>query len=107
MLAEVERAWIVKRTHAGLRRARAQGKRIGRPPAITDLGQLRGLLAQGFSFRAAARQLGVSDYAVRRLVRLHPNLAASPTEICNSTAPEPAPTPCDSTVLATGVGPPS
>lgn len=29
VLAEVERAWIVERTYAGLRRSRAQGKRLG------------------------------------------------------------------------------
>src|ERR1700704_1351272 len=36
VLAEVERGWIVERTHAGLRRARAQGKRLGRPPVMVD-----------------------------------------------------------------------
>lgn len=40
VLAEVERAWIVERTHAALRRARAQGKRLGRPRVITDAGKL-------------------------------------------------------------------
>ena len=33
VLAEVERAWVIERTHAGLRRARAQRKRLGRPSA--------------------------------------------------------------------------
>jgi len=74
VLAEVERAWIVERTHAGLRRARAQGKRLGRPMAITDPMRLRHLLAQGTSYRAAARLLGVSEGAVRRAVRQDPTL---------------------------------
>jgi len=69
VLAEVERAWIVERTHAGLRRARAQGKRLGRPRAITDVGRLRQLLAGGASFRAAARALKVSEGTVRRAVQ--------------------------------------
>jgi DNA invertase Pin-like site-specific DNA recombinase len=69
VLAEVERAWIVERTHAGLRRARAQGKRLGRRPVLTDHGRLRQLLAEGLSFRAAARRLGVSEGTIRRIVR--------------------------------------
>jgi putative DNA-invertase from lambdoid prophage Rac len=70
VLAEVERAWIVERTHAGLRRARAQGKRLGRPRAITDARRLRQLLADGAGFREAARVLQVSEGTVRRAVQL-------------------------------------
>lgn len=69
VLAEVERAWIVERTHAGLRRARAQGKQLGRRRIITDLSELRQLLVAGSSYRAAARHLGVSEGSVRRAVR--------------------------------------
>jgi len=65
VLAEVERAWIVERTHAGLRRAKAQGKRLGRPPTMTDMPRLRRLLASGMSRRAAARRLRVSEGTVR------------------------------------------
>lgn len=76
VLAEVERAWIVERTHAGLRRARAQGKRLGRPSAVQDPARLRRLLAAGNSFRAAARLLGISEGAVRLAVRRNPSLRA-------------------------------
>jgi len=69
VLAEVERAWIVERTHAGLRRARAQGKRLGRPQAVSDPARLRRLLANGTSYRAAARLLGISEGTVRLAVR--------------------------------------
>jgi DNA invertase Pin-like site-specific DNA recombinase len=69
VLAEVERAWIVERTHAGLRRARAQGKRLGRPRVITDAGKLRQLLAKGASHRAAARAFKVSEGTIRRAVQ--------------------------------------
>lgn len=55
VLAEVERAWIVERTLAGLRRARAQGKRLGKPSAPIDPERLRSLLNDGKSYRAAAR----------------------------------------------------
>lgn len=78
VLAEVERAWIVERTHAGLRRARARGKRLGRPMAITDPMRLRHLLAQGTSYRAAAQALGVSEASVRRAVRQDPTLRLAP-----------------------------
>ena len=66
VLAEVERAWIVERTHAGLRRARAEGKRLRRPSVVSDLPRLRRLLAAGMSYRAAARPLGVSEGACLR-----------------------------------------
>jgi DNA invertase Pin-like site-specific DNA recombinase len=69
VLAEVERAWIVERTHAGLRRARAQGKLLGRPRVITDVGKLRHMLATGVSHRAAARELKVSEGTVRRAMK--------------------------------------
>jgi DNA invertase Pin-like site-specific DNA recombinase len=69
VLAEVERAWIVERTHAGLRRARAQGKRLGRRPVLTDRTRLRQLLAEGVSYRDAARRLGVSEGTIRRAVQ--------------------------------------
>jgi DNA invertase Pin-like site-specific DNA recombinase len=71
VLAEVERSWIIERTHAGLRRARAQGKRLGRPRVIGDPIKLRRLLANGTSYRAAARLLGVSPGAVRRAAQLN------------------------------------
>jgi len=77
-LAEVERAWIVERTHAGLRRSRAQGKRLGRPRVITDAGKLRQMLANGVSHRAAARTLKVSEGTVRRAVQQDVTLLRSP-----------------------------
>lgn len=73
VLAEVERAWIVERTHAGLRRARAQGKRLGRPRAIVDVRKLDHLIADGMSHRAAARILHVSEATVRRALRHAPS----------------------------------
>lgn len=77
VLAEVERSWIVERTHAGLRRARAQGKRFGRPRAITDLARLRRLLSSGATYQAAAELLGVSEGTVRLAVRRDPSLRAA------------------------------
>src|SRR5881628_1890557 len=39
-IAQLERSLIVERVKAGLRRARAEGKRLGRPPLQVDLGRL-------------------------------------------------------------------
>lgn len=76
VLAEVEKSWIIERTHAGLRRARAQGKRFGRPRAITDLPRLRRLLSGGATYRTAGALLGVSEGTVRLAVRRDPSLRA-------------------------------
>jgi DNA invertase Pin-like site-specific DNA recombinase len=78
VLAEVERAWIAERTHAGPHRTRAQGERLGRPRVITDAGKLRQLLANGVSHRAAARALKVSEGTVRRAVLQNVALLRSP-----------------------------
>lgn len=66
VLAEVERAWIVERTHAGLRRARAQGKRLGRPPVAVDRERLAKLHAEGLSVRETARRMGLSRATAAR-----------------------------------------
>jgi len=58
-VAELERSLIVERVKAGLRNARAKGKRIGRPRVYVDCRQVRALRAQGVSWRTIARQLKV------------------------------------------------
>jgi DNA invertase Pin-like site-specific DNA recombinase len=78
VLAEVERAWIIERTHAGLRRARALGKRLGRPRVITDPLRLRQLLGSGASCRTAARALNVSEGTIRRAVQHDSAVRQSP-----------------------------
>lgn len=59
-VAELERSLIVERVRAGLRNARAKGKRLGRPKAIVDSAEITRLRAQGLSLAAIAAQLGVS-----------------------------------------------
>jgi DNA invertase Pin-like site-specific DNA recombinase len=62
-IAEFERARIQERIFAGLARARAQGKRLGRPRS----GAARRLeLCVGLSHPAAAAMLGVSAATVKR-----------------------------------------
>lgn len=68
-IAEFERDLIRDRVMAGLRRARAQGKRLGRPRLHhVDVDQARSLLAGGKSLRAVARALHVHPTAVSRAV---------------------------------------
>jgi DNA invertase Pin-like site-specific DNA recombinase len=69
-VAEMERDLLVERTHAGLARARAQGKHLGRPFATTE-GQRAGIKAMiesGASISATARAHGVSRQTVSRVV---------------------------------------
>jgi len=44
---------------AGLRFAKAQGKRLGRPPKDLDTRAVAALCRQGLSWRAIAKQLGI------------------------------------------------
>lgn len=68
--AEYERALIRERTCAGIDAARAAGRRIGRPPALTDEQRTlaRRLRDQGEGVAAIARILKVSPSTVRRTV---------------------------------------
>jgi DNA invertase Pin-like site-specific DNA recombinase len=58
-VAELERSLIAERVRAGLRNARAKGKRLGRPLKDLDGRQIATLRAQGVGWRAIAKQLGV------------------------------------------------
>jgi len=68
VFAEFERAIIVERVKAGLARARAQGKRLGRPmlPAPTQQ-RVRERLMQGMGILRVARTVGVGVSAVQRI----------------------------------------
>lgn len=65
-MAEFERALIQERVRAGLRHARAQGKRLGRPGVDVEAKRILEFRAQGASLRAIARQLGVGLGTVHR-----------------------------------------
>lgn len=68
-VAEFEKDLLVERTHAGLARARAAGKRFGRPPALNREQQLaaRERLNAGASVSAVARELNTSRQTIMRL----------------------------------------
>jgi DNA invertase Pin-like site-specific DNA recombinase len=65
-VAELERSLIVERVRAGLRNARAKGKRIGRPSSGVDASQIASLRAQRVSWREIERRMGVSARTARR-----------------------------------------
>jgi DNA invertase Pin-like site-specific DNA recombinase len=59
-VAELERSLIVERVRAGLRNARAKGRRLGRPRKTVDLAKIAAMRSQGASWRAIGSQLGVA-----------------------------------------------
>jgi len=54
-VAELERSLIVERVRAGLRNARAKGKRLGRPRVVLDAARIARLRTQGRSIREIAQ----------------------------------------------------
>lgn len=68
-VAEFERDLLVERTQAGLRRAKAQGKKLGRPNALTLEQQqtVRQRRQQGISMGTLAKEFGVSRSAIQRI----------------------------------------
>src|SRR6516164_695822 len=54
-VAELERSLIAERVRAGLRNARAKGRKLGRPSVAVDLTTIQKLRAQGNSFAAISR----------------------------------------------------
>jgi DNA invertase Pin-like site-specific DNA recombinase len=65
-VAELERCLIAERVRAGLRNARAKGKRLGRPPASLDATRIGRLRAQGLSIRNIAEELRCSRSLVHK-----------------------------------------
>lgn len=68
VFAEFERSMIVERVNAGLDRARAQGKILGRPrvKASTEA-QIRRLRAKGMGMGRVAREVGCGVSTVQRV----------------------------------------
>lgn len=68
-VAEFEKDLLIERTHSGLVRARAAGKRFGRPPALSQERRLAALeqLKAGVSISAVAREFDTSRQTIMRL----------------------------------------
>ena len=69
VFAEFERAIISERTKAGLARARAQGKRLGRPPISPALKpKVMKLRAKGWGIHRIRKELGCGAGTVQRIL---------------------------------------
>jgi DNA invertase Pin-like site-specific DNA recombinase len=68
VFAEFERAMIVERVHAGLKRARAQGKVLGHPKVRGEVEDaIRAELAKGTGIKSTARVVGCGVGTVQRV----------------------------------------
>ena len=67
-VAELERSLIRERVLMGLRRARREGKVLGRPRVSLNARKARMLRKQGLSYREIGRRLAVSHTKVRKFL---------------------------------------
>src|SRR5579863_2989149 len=68
-VAQLERDLIRERVSAGIRNARANGKKLGRPKSTVDRKEILKLKAQGLSLREIAAKLGVGYGTVRERLK--------------------------------------
>ncbi|WP_186130431.1 recombinase family protein [Burkholderia gladioli] len=68
-VAEFERDLLIERTQAGIARAKAEGKTMGRPSALTKLQQdkVRQQLSEGASVASLAKLYGTSRQTIMRI----------------------------------------
>jgi len=67
-IAELERSLIVERVKAGMRRAKLEGRRIGRAPLKIDRKQVVADRLSGMSLTKVAKKYRISRATVCRLV---------------------------------------
>jgi len=84
-LAQFERALLIERVRAGLRKARAEGKRLGRPRKVFNRGRVAELQRAGLSYREIGRRLGLPKstvYKYRDAFLKHPQtpIVSAPDE---------------------------
>jgi DNA invertase Pin-like site-specific DNA recombinase len=65
-MAEFERALIQERVRAGIRNARAKGKRVGRPRITVDASRIASLRAQGRSWSQIVAEMGIGKGTAQR-----------------------------------------
>ena len=71
-IAELERSLIVERVKAGMRRARLEGRHIGRTPLSLDREAIRLERTQGQSLRTIARNHSASTATIQRVLHEQP-----------------------------------
>jgi len=67
-VAELERSLIAERVRAGIRNARAKGRRIGRPRVTIDAARIAVLRAKGQSWSTICHQTGIGKGTAQRAV---------------------------------------
>ena len=65
-VAELERSPIAERVRAGIRNARAKGKRLGRPRVAVDVSRIAALRSKGQSWSAIHRETGIAKGTAQR-----------------------------------------
>jgi len=70
-VSEFERDLLIERTQAGLSRAKAQGRSLGRPAALSKAQQAEALKlrSEGVSLGVVAKHFGVSRSAIQRVCK--------------------------------------
>ena len=68
-IAELERNLIIERVRAGMRRARLEGRHIGRAPLDLDHAAIRRDRDHGYSIRTIARNHRISTATVQRVLK--------------------------------------
>lgn len=68
-MAELERSLIIERVQAGMRRARLEGRQIGRARLDVNRKQVIEDRRSGMSLTQVAKKHGISRASVRRLVK--------------------------------------
>src|SRR4029077_2903156 len=66
-VAELERALVVERVNAGMRNAKAKGKRLGRPRVLASENRIQVLRGLGLSWRDIAKHLGIGVGTAHRI----------------------------------------
>jgi DNA invertase Pin-like site-specific DNA recombinase len=85
-VAELERSLIVERVKAGLRNARAKGKRLGRPRVAVDVRRIATLRKSGASWAVICQETGLSKGTAQRTLYSLPknHLQHTSTQVSNS-----------------------
>jgi len=68
-IAELERSLIIERVRAGMRRAKLEGRHIGRNPLVLDQAGILRDRAQGMSLRQIGKTHRISTATVTRVLR--------------------------------------
>ncbi len=80
-MSQLERDVIRERVKAGLRNAREQGKRLGRPKALVDLEKAKRLQEEGLSLRQISEVMGIPKSTLGRVFNGSGKCPKNPVEI--------------------------